>query len=159
MTAAMMRAMKIRQYVYFGIKSEVLTADEIAQRVGLAPDRAVVRASRTADPPRPCFHVWEIRCDESGLRIDEQIERVIVRVEPVGTAIRDLIAEPSEVHAWLQMVRYFGVGRARRRSLTKRRGGLVKLSRTAPASWLARGPRRSELLVNTGADLNADEYG
>jgi hypothetical protein len=52
--------MTIKQWVYFGISSEVLTAVTIAGRVGRAPDKTMVRGSRTEDPPRPVRHKWEL---------------------------------------------------------------------------------------------------
>ena len=127
--------------------------------MGLAPDRALVRGSRTADPPRPRFHVWEIRCDESGLRIDEQIERVIVRVEPIRTAIRDLVAEPGDVRAWLQMVRYFHAEDGDEEVIDETPEGLVKLSGQHQLLGWHVDRRVLSFLSDIGADLDADEYG
>jgi hypothetical protein len=57
-----------------------MSAAEIERRVGLAPDDVMVRGSRTAAPPRPVHHRWEVRCDERGLGIDAQTEQVIARL-------------------------------------------------------------------------------
>jgi hypothetical protein len=43
---------KIKQYVYFGISSEVLTAEIIAGRISLAADKTHVRGSRSENPLR-----------------------------------------------------------------------------------------------------------
>lgn len=57
--------------MYFSVYSETATADEIAAYLGPAPDRTIVRGSRSADPPRPPQHAWHLMCDSAGLRIDE----------------------------------------------------------------------------------------
>jgi hypothetical protein len=74
--------MKISQYVYFALMSDTILPSEIARRVGFAGDREAVRASRSAVPPRPVLNTWQVRCDERGLTVTEQIERVISRVMP-----------------------------------------------------------------------------
>ena len=40
-----------RQYVYFSVYSQVATADEIRAYLGVPPDEAGVRRSRSANPP------------------------------------------------------------------------------------------------------------
>ena len=98
--------MGINQYVYFALKSDHLSADQIAEHVGLEPDERVVRGSRTPTPPVPATHSWKLVCRKAGMRIDEQIENVLARVEPVRDNIRTLTSE-GEVCAVLQVVRYF----------------------------------------------------
>jgi hypothetical protein len=88
-TPPRLSSIKIKQYAYFAIGSDVLTPDEIARRVGLPPDRALLRGSRIENPPRPAIHKWEIRCDEPGLPVNEMIARVLARLEPSRSAIRD----------------------------------------------------------------------
>jgi hypothetical protein len=45
LTPPRLQIVKIKQYVYFGISSEVLTAEIIARRIGLAADKTHVRGS------------------------------------------------------------------------------------------------------------------
>lgn len=98
--------MGINQYVYFALKSYHLSADQIAERVGLDPDERLVRGSRTPTPPVPVMHSWELVCRKPGMRIDEQVENVLARLEPVKDHIRTLTSG-GEVFAVLQLVRFF----------------------------------------------------
>lgn len=92
--------MKIKQYVYFGISSEALTAETIATRVGLSTDKTRVRGSRTKNPPRPARHKWEIGSYERGLDMSAHVAAVLARLEPARGEIRALVRE-AEVQAWL----------------------------------------------------------
>ncbi len=74
---------RIKQYVYFSVISETSTADEIANFLGLPPDKLAVRGSRLVDPPRPRFHSWQLVCDSPGLRIDQQASAVLERLRAV----------------------------------------------------------------------------
>ena len=64
--------MRVSQYVYFSVFSEVSTAEEIGNYLGLPPDKVRIRGSRVADPPSPQAHSWQLVCDSPGLRLDEQ---------------------------------------------------------------------------------------
>lgn len=62
---------KVRQYCYFWLASEVLTAEDLTQRVGVEPDRTTVMGSRRTSPRVvPAAHGWEVRCEKHG-RIDD----------------------------------------------------------------------------------------
>ncbi len=150
--------MKIKQYVYFGISSEVLTAEMIAGRIGLEPDKIMVRASRTADPPRPRRHKWELGSYEPGLDISDHVSRVLVRVEPARDAICALVDE-GEVQAWLQFVRTFGTEDGEEEIIDETPEGLVKLS--GQHQLLGWHLHRDTLafLHDVGAEIDADEYG
>ncbi|MBA3509481.1 MAG: DUF4279 domain-containing protein [Thermoleophilaceae bacterium] len=52
-----------------------------------------VRGSRTASPPRPVEHAWEVRCDERGLTVDEQVDKIVARLSPYRPAIRKVVGE------------------------------------------------------------------
>ena len=79
---------KVRQYCYFWIASPVVTASEITELLGVAPDRVRVRGSKRAQPtPVPAEHAWEIRCERHA-RIDEQADEVLRRIEPVADKVR-----------------------------------------------------------------------
>lgn len=149
---------KIKQYVYFGISSEVLTAEKIAERVGLEPDTTMVRASRTEDPARPVRHKWELGSYEPGLDLSEHVSRVLTRMEPARDAIRGLVDE-GEVQAWLQLVRTFFADDGEEEMIDKTHEGLVKLS--GQHQLLGWHLHRNVLtfLHDVGADIDADEYG
>lgn len=98
--------MGINQYVYFALRSDELSADQITERLGLEPDERVIRGARTPEPPVPVSHSWKLVCRKPGMRVDEQAERVLTRLAPVADQIRALTTT-GEVNAELQFVRYF----------------------------------------------------
>jgi hypothetical protein len=149
--------MKISQYVYFALKSETILPSELARRVGLRGDREAARGSRRVDPPRPVLHAWEVRCEERGLTITEQVERVISRVMPRRAAIRQLI-DDGEVMAVLQIVRYLDDQGGDEEQIT-RVGDLEKLG--GQHQLLGWHLDRSVVgfLDEVDAELDVDEYG
>jgi Domain of unknown function (DUF4279) len=149
--------MKISQYVYFALKSETILPSELARRVGFPGDREAARGTRTADPPRPVLNTWEIRCEERGLTVTEQVERVISRVMPRLAAIRQLI-DDGEVMAVLQIVRYLDDQDGEEEQIT-RVGDLEKLGgQHQLLGWhLDRSVVR--FLDQVDAGLDVDEYG
>lgn len=105
--------MPVNQYVYFALSSCGTSATDIAAILGLEPDETTVRGSRIAAPkPIPVLHRWKIVCREPGLRVDEQIARILERLAPHAEAIATLAHRldtedrqgPSAV---LEVVRYF----------------------------------------------------
>src|ERR1700723_583649 len=60
--------MRIRQYAYFSIHSNVLTPSDITSRLGIEPDNFHVRGSQTENPPVPRSHIWRVKCDDRTLR-------------------------------------------------------------------------------------------
>jgi hypothetical protein len=149
---------KIKQYVYFGISSEVLTAETIARRIGLAPDKTHARGSRSEDPPRPIRDKWELGSYEPGLDISAHVAAVLARLEPARDEIRALVRE-GEVQAWLQLVRYFGAEDGEEEIIDETPEGLVKLS--GQHQLLGWHLHRDTLafLNDVGAEIDADEYG
>ena len=98
--------MRISQYVYFDLSSDVVTADFITSFLGIEPDESKVRGSRRAEPPIPTRHHWSVRCRERGLCVDDEITVVLDRIEVVRAKILDLISG-GEVFARLEIVRNF----------------------------------------------------
>jgi hypothetical protein len=102
---------RIRQSVSFTFHSQALTPSEITARLGIEPTDFMVRGSRTTEPPRPRFHLWRLKCDEPGLRIDDQIAKVIAHLLPFRTTIaalvRTLASDDPPGGAELQIVRHF----------------------------------------------------
>lgn len=153
---------RIRQFVGFSLSSAVLSPEEITAELGLEPDRCLVRGSKRSDPPVPVGHVWEVRCDERGLRIDEQADRVFRRIRPHADSIRELIAT-SPVGAVLSICRDFEADDGEEEllaevagpdgdTLTKLAGQHQLLGWHLDVAFLA-------FLVTVGADIDCDEYG
>jgi hypothetical protein len=142
------------QYVYFALSSERTTADEITRLLGIEPDETKVRASRSTSPVTvPACHRWKIVCRDRGLRVDEQISRVIERLRPHTEAIAQLAsrltAEEGPGGAVLQVVRYFNDDQDEEL--------LPPADRTNLFGWrLDRDVL--EFLSATGAELDVDEY-
>lgn len=104
--------MPVSQYAYFALGSRHTTAIEMAAFLGLEPDETRIRGSRVSNPPRPVFHSWKIVCREPGLRVDEQLARVLDRLRPHTDRIAELTRRLSAqdeagTSAVLQVVRYF----------------------------------------------------
>ncbi|GAB2801148.1 hypothetical protein GCM10027176_01560 [Actinoallomurus bryophytorum] len=150
--------MEIEQYAYFALKSAVVPAAEMAERLGMEPDEVSVRGSRIAEPPRPIRHAWKIVCRKPGLAVDEQIGQIMDRLRPCRERIVAFSAElrardPDQAGAVLEVVRYFdhsgGEALERPRDPADRHRLL---------GW-ALDHEVLEFLVATGAHLDVDEYG
>ncbi|MFE5480465.1 DUF4279 domain-containing protein [Nocardia sp. NPDC056541] len=146
--------MKIRQYSYFALYSATMSAVEMAAQLQMDPDEAVVLGSKSAQHRIPRAHRWEIvrRSTES---IDEQIEHLIARLDPVLSQVILLTKQP-DVSAGMNVVRYYddpdGVHGAP--------GGTPwAQARTwpRPLGWHLSAPVL-EFLLATGAELDIDEY-
>ena len=154
--------MRLRQYVYFGLASDVVSPAEITSAVGADPDEISVRGSKRTDPPRPASHSWMLRCDKPGLTVDDQIQDVLQRVRPLADKIRDLTTR-TDVVAVLQIVRDFDAEDGEEEShddldlpagerLTTFLGQHQLLGWHLEADTLA-------FLASLGADIDCDEYG
>lgn len=144
--------LRIRQYVYFSVSSSAVSADEMATAIGLPADEVSVLGSRRAEPPVPRQHAWSVRCAEPGLRVDEQLDLLVERLQPYRDAIRGLVdelesREGTDAGASLHVVRY----------LDDRDG--------PPDGWQHRllgwhlGQDVLRFAVEVRADLDVDEYG
>ena len=133
---------------------------DIAAILGLKPDETTVRGSRiTAPKPIPTAHRWKIVCRESGLRIDEQIARVLERLAPHTTAIATLARRlDSEEHdkpsTVLQVVRYFNDEPDQQDPPT---AGKDRADSPNMFGWHV-GREVLDFLHTTGAVLDIDEY-
>jgi hypothetical protein len=131
---------KVQQYCYFWIASRVVTASEITELLGVAPDRvSVLGSKRSAPTPVPVEHTWELRCERHA-RVDEQASEVLRRIEPVADKVRSL-TNREDTHAGLMMVRYFD----------DEEGGYGAMS------W-SLAPVQIALLARMGASIDADDY-
>ncbi|MHA3703124.1 DUF4279 domain-containing protein [Jatrophihabitans sp. YIM 134969] len=153
--------MKISQYVYLCIYSQTIDAEQITDALGVAPDAVKMRGSRTAQPPRPLEHSWQIECRDAGMAIDDQVEALLDRITPVVAKLRALVDE-SDVSVGLQMVRSFddegGEDELLPEIKTEDGRHLVKLSgQHQPLGWVLK-PEQIQLLGSVGAWISADEY-
>ncbi|MEV4158371.1 DUF4279 domain-containing protein [Nocardia salmonicida] len=73
--------MKIRQYSYFELASTIVSAAELTIRLGVEPDQLAVKGTTNARGRVCRLHSWRIS-DDLGGAVDEQLERLIVRLEP-----------------------------------------------------------------------------
>ncbi|MEU1481230.1 DUF4279 domain-containing protein [Streptomyces sp. NPDC005760] len=102
--------MPLRQYAYFALFSRHISADEMTSQLDITPDEVSVRGSRFTEPTAvPVNHSWMIACREPGLRVDEQITRILDRLQPYEDRIRDLTQRLARTGggAVLHIVRYF----------------------------------------------------
>jgi hypothetical protein len=153
--------MKIRQYVYLGVSSKTMTAAEMESHIGAPPDDVKIKGSRRADPPVPVMHSWRIECHEPGLRVDEQIERVLARIEPVVEGLRTLSRHPA-VTIQLQIARFFADERGEEEAFEggiDDDGGLYeRLSGQHQLLGWGLSSDQLGLLVSFNASIDADEY-
>lgn len=102
--------MPLRQYAYFALFSQHTSADDMTSQLGITPDEVAVRGSRFTEPTVvPVDHSWMVVCREPGLRVDEQITRILERLQPHMDRICDLTGQLACTGggAVLQIVRYF----------------------------------------------------
>ncbi|MFG1771619.1 DUF4279 domain-containing protein [Nocardia salmonicida] len=91
--------MKIRQYSYFELASTIVSAAELTIRLGVEPDQLAVKGTTNARGRVCRLHSWRIS-DDLGGAVDEQLERLIVRLEPGRT---QLTALASDADVWSRM--------------------------------------------------------
>jgi hypothetical protein len=147
----------VNQYVYFALSSRSTSATEMATILGLEPDETTVRGSRVTEPnPVPVLHRWKIVCREPGLRVDEQIARIMERLTPQTAAIAALASRldtedqpgPSAV---LEVVRYFN------EQAEQHDRGDARAEAPSLFGWHL-GREVLDFLHATGAVLDVDEY-
>lgn len=149
--------MPVRQYVYFALSSH--STSEMTAVLGIEPDKTAIRGSRRTEPsPVPVAHRWIVECQDAGLRVDEQIARILERLAPHTDAIaalaRRLDAEPeADPSAGLQVVRYFN-------EAEPHAGHQPEASTDEPTNTLGCHLGRDVLdfLQATGAVIDIDEY-
>ncbi|MDI2131583.1 DUF4279 domain-containing protein [Yinghuangia seranimata] len=151
--------MPLRQYAYFALISKHTSAAEMTAFLGIEPDEVLVRGSRMTEPAViPTAHKWKIVCREPGLRVDEQIARVVDRLAPHTQRVAELSArlaaegEPMHSGAVLEVVRYFNDDAPT--------AGPQQAQPTEASNLFGWHIDRSvmDFLAATGAVLDVDEY-
>ncbi|MFC6013389.1 DUF4279 domain-containing protein [Nocardia lasii] len=146
--------MKIRQYSYFALHSETMSALEMAALLPMDPDETSVLGSKSAQHRIPRNHSWKI-VRRSAESIDDQIEHLIARVTPILPQLISLTQRP-DVRAGMQVVRIYNDSEGVHGAPD---GTLWSEARTwpRPLGWHLSLPVL-EFLVATGAELDIDEY-
>ncbi|WP_319944100.1 DUF4279 domain-containing protein [Nocardia aurantia] len=145
---------KVWQYCYFALKSDMWPAADIAVRLGMEPDEVLVRGSRSSEHVIPRCHAWKVvrRSDES---VDQQIQQLVDRLDPIRSALVSVCAD-DKVTAVMQVVRYFhhrdGVQAAPEGTSWEQAQGWPR-----PLGWHLSAPVL-EFLSSTRTELDVDEY-
>ncbi len=154
----------MRQYAYFSLFSDRVTAAQMTARLLVEPDEVRVRGSRRIEPPVPVSHAWMITCRAPGLGIDDQVGRIVARLTPHTARIVGLLGElvaggDASAGAGLNVVRYFNDDDGEDEQFSAPDAALQKLS--GQHQLLGWHLRRDvlEFLVAVGAFLDVDEYG
>jgi hypothetical protein len=153
----------IHQYAYFALFSRQMPAAEMTARLMVEPDEAVTRGSRSQIPTRPVSHVWRVACRAAGVTVDEQIARLVSRLEPHAAAIGALaaeleLAEGEHGGARMQIVRYFDHPQGEDEIITQTEDGLIKLAGQHQLLGWHLDRKTLRFLQVTHANLDIDEY-
>ena len=100
----------MRQYARFGFWGDSVSAAAITERLGMEPDKVLVRGSRRANPPRPVQHAWELTCDQPRQRVEDLVAELLGRLAPHLDGIEALATELHTTNtgaATLRIVRNF----------------------------------------------------
>jgi len=158
---------RVKQRVYFALRSKTIAAAEITAKLGIEPDDFKVMGSRLTNPPRPMTHKWSVGCDDAGLRVDEQLEITIARLLPQQAEITRLaqkfFLEGDACGAFMSVVRDFAEedGEEESETVVELDNGmkLEKLSgQHQLLSWhMTHDTMR--FLLSVGSKFDVDEYG
>lgn len=153
---------RVRQYVYFALKSDTTTSATMTAHLGIEPDRVGVRGASQSDPARPACHSWRVECRTAGRTVDDQLAEVLDRIRPVTDSIRRLIATGA-VSATLQVVRDFAAddGEAEQHVPVVTDSGVVLHALPGQHQLLGWHITAADMafLSSLPADLDIDEYG
>lgn len=131
--------MKVSTRVYFAVRSDALSPEELAARIGMPPSSVTRKASAHADPPRPAVNAWKVDSPLSASApLWQHLEALYKVIAPASGAIAEVCR--GEPDACLQIVREFFPA-----------GGEADLGFWLDESWLA-------VIRQTGALIDVDEY-
>jgi hypothetical protein len=149
---------RIRQHVYFAVRSGTVTADEVTQRVGIEPDGVDVRGARSHTPARPAAHSWKVVCEQRGLTVDEQIEAVVSRLRGAEEKLARLCSDPA-CACVLQVVRYLDADDGEPEQLSDPDATCQKLPGQHQLLGWHLDVETLAFLTRIGAPIDVDEYG
>jgi hypothetical protein len=161
---------RLRQYAYFGIYSDTVTASDITARLGVEPDAVRVLGSRSADPALPRHHSWRVVSERPDLTVADHLDNIVNRLSPYAGAIGDLVEEivlasPGTigVGSVLEVVRHFDDDEGEEEQVLvvdqPDGGQLERLPGQHHLLGWRLTPRVIDFLRITHAVLDIDEYG
>lgn len=118
----------------------------------MEPDSVLVRGSHSADPPRPVWHIWNVRADADAY-LGEQPNQLVDRLRPARGRLHALVeriaSDPND----------FGL-------VTDHRGGAVLSVMAPPRDEAGEADRLGwhlsadvlDFLADLGASISVDEY-
>ncbi len=152
---------RIPQYAYRAVKSEIVTVDQMTDWLGMPPDRAEVPGSRSADPPRPVCNICELRSDDAGLTVDAHVQQLIERAAPIADRLRGL-AEDVRCGVVLQIARFFNDDNGEEERVDRVDvpvGGFERLGGQHQLLGWHLDKSALAFLASSGCELDVDEYG
>lgn len=88
--------MYVEQYAYFAVLSSELSANKVAERVGLRADHVNVRGKKDRPGPPYTHHMWALLARRRDEPLDAQVEEVLSRVFPIEDALQALLPDLGE---------------------------------------------------------------
>lgn len=154
--------MHITQYAYFALTGTIIPPCDLTARLLVEPDVVTEMGSFGTRKRAATFHHWAVECREPGLDVGQLVGRLLVRIEPAATRIRALV-DAGDVAARLQVVRHFDAkdGEPESHEIVVLPDGseLAALSGQHQLLGWHLDRRVIEFLWESGAELDADEYG
>jgi hypothetical protein len=139
-----------------------MPAAEMTGLIGVEPDGFAVLGARRRSPHAvPVAHSWQVHCRDTGLTVDEQVERVVTRLLPYQAPIAQLAAQLSGDPgggARMSVVRYFNDDEGEEEAFSAPNAPLQTLQGQHQLLGWNLGSRVLGFLVAVGADLDVDEY-
>jgi hypothetical protein len=162
--------MRLRQYVYFGIYSDTLTAADITGKLGVEPDAVRVLGSRSAERAIARHHLWRVESEDLGLTVTDHLDIIVDRLNPcageIGCLVEEIVLASPEsigVGSVLEVVRHFDDdgGEEERPSLVDQPDGgrLERLPGQHQLLGWRLTPNVIDFLHVTHAVFDVDEYG
>jgi hypothetical protein len=152
---------QISQYAYFSLSSETVTAATVTGRLGIEPDKILVRGARDAARVIPRTHEWSVAARRDNRRLNDMISELIERLNPVVEKIATLVRD-MPVQARLQIVRNFDdtEGLADEGTTPEMAAqGWEKLSGQHHLLGWHLDRQALDFLMRTSAEFDVDEYG
>jgi Domain of unknown function (DUF4279) len=150
---------KIDQYAYLAVGSEIFDPDQITATLGKLPTSVSWRGARSLDPMIPVANMWRFQASERG-RIDDQVAELVGLLESMSDQVLSLAADGASWVA-ISVVRRFNdpSGVEEELSPDDAPAGLVKLPGQHQLLGFHLDVALMARLVALGCSLDVDEYG